>query len=109
MRFLLLEIICTCKENQPEYCEYGINKTDIHCIENRCEFLKYSNCKDELVYSKDGIIENKSFCANIKSDLSKIKNKKIREQHIKKWREISLKKINEAFDEYMEFKKSKYN
>lgn len=109
MKFLLLELKCTCKQNKPIYCEYGINETDVHCIENKCEFLEYLNCNNELIYSGNGIIENTESYANITKYLKKIKNKKLRKQNIKKWKEISLKKINEAFYEYMKFKESNYN
>ncbi len=113
MKHLLLEVYCDCEDNdKPPYCLYGIGFQGIHCFDNKCKFLSYTYCPNEIAYSNEiGLIENEenfigfggemdsSYCDNSKYT-------KHRKLLINQWKCICNKKISEAYNEFMKIKKN---
>lgn len=107
IKHLLLEVYCDCKIEkghlQPSFCILGANRPGAHCFENVCEFLSYSNCMNEIAYvGEQGIVEKLDDFIAFGVEMEEICNGDIeRKRCLKRWREICLKKIAEAYEEYM--------
>lgn len=69
----------------------------MHCWE--CSKFSYTYCPNEIAISnEEGIVEN---CVGVGGDMEPTKLEK-REEYIDIWNDICEKKINEAYDEFME-------
>jgi hypothetical protein len=108
---LLMEVYCDCNKknsDKPKFCLNGINKPGSHCFENNCKFLSYTECANEIAYvGHDSIVESWDQCVGFGAEMEPdSKDEQERENLINKWKEICIKKISEAHDEYMVLKKS---
>lgn len=106
MKHVLLEIYCDCnfeiEEDKPLYCdEIGVN-----CFKNNCKYLSYTYCPNEIALTgSKGIVEilddSIGFGGEMEPESNDLKDRKIL---LEKWKSICRKKVNEAYDEYMEYK-----
>lgn len=107
MKHLLLEVYCDCEScNEPSFCSHGANNPGSHCFENNCKFLSYTNCPNEISYSGDsGIVESVEDYVGFGGDmLPEPYNEENKKMLIKKWKEICISKISQAYNEYMKLK-----
>lgn len=110
MKHLILEVYCDCQlengDKLPYYCLNGINNPGSHCFENACKFLSYTDCPHEIAYSGElGIVESSENFIGFGGEMEPESND-ISERNVllSKWNDICVKKISEAYDEYMQFK-----
>ena len=104
MKHVLLEMYCNLKDEseKPIYCE-EIRHT---CIHNKCEYMGCTYCPNEIAFtSKKGIVEFFDDCIGYGGKME-IEDDNLDEANIllTKCKIICKKKIDEAYDEYMEFK-----
>ncbi|MHC1683049.1 MAG: hypothetical protein AB6733_08890 [Clostridiaceae bacterium] len=110
MKHLLLEVYCDCntnnEENNPKYCANGVGWPGSHCFENSCKFLSYTNCSNEIAYAGDiGVVEKLDHFIGFGGDMTPEPYDKDQEKDLKdKWKEICVRKISEAYEEYMKYK-----
>ena len=102
LRYKHLLIGISCIHEGSEFCKEKYNEPNINCIINNCEFIKYEECKNTLVYSNsNGEIEEKSnyLCFD---EVAKLYKDKREVKRLSKFlgRKISIRKINEAYVEY---------
>lgn len=90
----------------PQYCKYGIKIPGYHCVINKCDYVGYSYAPHEIAYANEkgevDIGDDSSWVA-FGGDMEP---ENLTENEIleckKMWREICRKKINEAYEDYME-------
>ncbi|MDB2154093.1 hypothetical protein [Clostridium butyricum] len=107
MKHVLLEMYCSLKkENEkPIYCE-GVG--DI-CIHNKCEYMGCTYCPNEIAFaSEQGIVKSFDDCIGYGGEMEAEEyNSDETKILLNEWKTICKKKIDEAYDEYMEFKKNR--
>lgn len=112
---LLMEVYCDCNKknsDKPKFCLNGINRPGPHCFENNCKFLSYTECENEIAYvGQKSIVESWEHCVGFGGEMEPDSNSNSNDDQergvlINKWKEICIKKISEAFDEYMMLKKN---
>ncbi len=93
MNHILLELYCLKKNN--EVCCLNFGKPNYLCLKNNCKCLDYTTCENTLCYinEKSEMEEGISFGGEM------IKNNNGKD--IDNWKKISLKKINEGYEDYM--------
>ncbi|MDR1874428.1 MAG: hypothetical protein LBQ90_05355 [Synergistaceae bacterium] len=109
---MILEIVCTFNFEHNDaptvttYCQNGVDNPGIHCVLNECPYMSFTDAPYELAFSG----------ANGEIDISDDANwigfggdmepegisECTRNQLVCLWREISKKKIKEAYTEYLE-------
>lgn len=103
---IMLETYCGIdieKDKIPKFCILGAKKTGYHCYENDCEFKACTKVPNQISY-----VDENSVCRYdigfggemCPDDFDDDKTKEL----LKIWKEICIKKIDEAFDEFMEIK-----
>lgn len=112
-RHVLLEVYCGYENRKdksaklPEYCRYGVNNPGYHCFANECPFKSFTQCPNELAYVGDyGEVKDGNSYVGFGGEMESYdndENKRIK--LLKLWEDISRKKIDEAYDEYMITKK----
>ncbi|HOV28358.1 MAG TPA: hypothetical protein PK566_18635 [Pseudobacteroides sp.] len=109
IKHLLLEVYCDCEDDidEPSFCHRGSNFPGIHCFENNCKFLSYTYCPNEISYSSElGLIESMKDCIGYGGDmLPKPYDEETQKNLVEKWKQICIRKISEAYNEYMNYKK----
>lgn len=102
MSQVLLELYCF-KESgnanatpHPCFCTSTECIPSYNCIKNQCSFLGYTYCENTLCYTD----ENAEVLYGI-SFGGEMENRESNDRGLKKWKEISIDKINEAYQEYM--------
>jgi hypothetical protein len=111
MKHVLLEIYCdynTENENENPLCCNGIGNA---CMESNCKYLSYTNCPHEIAFTgSTGVVESFDECIGFGGEMeSETNDSSEREILLKEWKSICKKKIDEAYDEYMEFKNNREN
>lgn len=97
MKHLLIEAYCDGNEREDVPCKGGLN-IGIHCL--LCPRFSYAECSNELaICGSHGEIGQNDFIGfggDMEPD-----NMENRKECIDRWKEICRKKIDEAYDEYM--------
>lgn len=103
LNHILLELYClkdideNVNADRPQYCKSTDNNPAYTCLCNDCPYLAYTTCENTLCYineaseMEDGILFGGEMLKDGDFDAS-----------LKRWREISLKKIQDAYKQYME-------
>lgn len=110
MKHVLLEMYCDCNtqnKEKPIYCN-GIGHI---CIQHNCKYLGCTYCPNEIAYvGSTGIVESSDDCIGFGGEMEpKIYDSSEIDILLSEWKCICKKKINEAYDEYMEFKNNRIN
>lgn len=111
---VLLEVYCSFdyrgdkKAKEPEFCKYGVNNPGYHCFENHCSFKNYTKCPNEFSYAGElGEVRDGGSYIGFGGEMEPDDNDEAkRRKLIKLWERICIKKIDEAYEEYL-FKKNK--
>lgn len=100
---ILLEVYCTKKHNinlsakKPFFCESEECIPSYNCLLNKCPFVEFTSHENALCY-----IDNNSEATEIISLGGEMLKNNIDEATAKAlWKEIAVKKINEAYEEYL--------
>lgn len=108
-KHILIEAYCLnhCSKKQT-FCCNGIDSIGLHCFYNNCEFLKFTYCPSEIaITNENGIVENLEDLIGFGGEMDINKNIDFnRKILLEKWYSICRCKINEAYDEYMKFRKT---
>lgn len=100
MNYLLLEAYCLLHfdknkmDKAPPFCPLKCDNKSIpayQCLSNRCQYLDYTSCENAFCFI-DAMSEMK-YGIMLGKEIS------VRQQEL--WGQISLKKIDEAYDELM--------
>ena len=108
MNQILLELFCMKKTDKcidaplPSFCQNNTDIPSYHCLANGCKYVDFTTCENTLCYvgncsdveygiSFGGEMVQKSDCENLLKE---------------KWKSISVRKIDEAYDEYLNMKKA---
>lgn len=92
----------------PNFCSRGMENPGFHCLENNCEFFSYTDCPFEIAYAGEyGEITSEECWIGFGGEMEPEDEKK-RKILISHWEDICKKKIEEAYDEYMELKENIY-
>lgn len=107
-KHILIETYClnNCNE-EVDFCKDGINSIGMHCFHNNCKFLGTTFCPSEIaITNESGIVESLEDFIGFGGDME-INNEQDlkREVLLEKWYSICRSKINEAYEEYMNYKK----
>jgi hypothetical protein len=88
--------------DSPNYCESPENIPGYFCLENRCPHMTFSSHENALCYvgEKSVVEEIISFGGEM------IEETDDEIQLLDKWKEISMSKLNEAYEEFMKYKRS---
>lgn len=102
---ILLEAFCTKDydenqhKNRPDFCMGEDNIPQYSCLQNNCPFFNFTSHENALCYINENSeaeeiisLGGEMFFENMNCDLL--------------WKEISIRKINEAYSEYMDKMKS---
>jgi hypothetical protein len=107
---VLLEVVCSNGfgdeevEVAPEFCP-KIHEPGFHCLENNCKHLGYTYADYEIAYAdKNGLVPNLTdFAIGFGGDMEPEPYNENKINELKElWKEVCKKKINEAYEEYME-------
>ncbi|ACD24110.1 hypothetical protein FDE76_07190 [Clostridium botulinum] len=104
MKHVLLEMYCSLKSDneKPTYCE-GVGHI---CIHNKCEYMGCTYCPNEIAYANEhGVVEDELDFVGFGGDMNGNDDNKTKEL-IEKWNKICRKKIDEAYEEYMDYRNS---
>ena len=109
MAHLLLEMYCNHVENPEGSCSYNMVRMGIHCFENKCKFLNYTYCPNELAYSgAEGLVSGEDssvgFGGEMDAELNSNNYETKRQTYLERWEKICQEKINEAYESYMDQK-----
>lgn len=109
MKHVLLEIYCDCStenENEKLICCNEVGKS---CMESKCKYLSYTICPYEIAFTdSNGVVESFDNCIGFGGEMEpETNNSSEREILLKEWKSICKKKIDEAYDEYMEYKNNR--
>ncbi len=97
MKHLIIEGICDEVENTNIYPCNRTLKMGVHCFE--CSKFSYTFCPNEIAISdEEGEVEE---CIGFGGDMEPNETKK-REKYVNLWKKICKKKIDEAYDEFMD-------
>ncbi|URZ05407.1 hypothetical protein [Clostridium felsineum] len=104
MKHVLLEMYCKCntEKEKPNYCDViGHN-----CIHHNCKYLSTTCCPNEIAFAgSTGVVESFDDCIGFGGEMEpETLDSSEYGVLLSKWKEICKKKIDEAYDEYMEFK-----
>lgn len=104
MSHLLLEVYCDLsdKGSVPEYCLYGPGHPGSHCFGEQCKYMSCTLCPNELAYGgPTGLVEHFEHCAGFGGSMCPEDADEETERFlIEKWKEICVKKIDEALREF---------
>ena len=104
LNHVLLEVFCFKNTDAnadtpcPEFCRNKGKYASYHCLVNRCPYLDFTSCENTLCYighesdMERGIL----FGGDMEAGNPSV--------GIEQWREISIGKINEAYEQFMEMK-----
>ncbi len=93
LNHILLEVYCTKNydenigKDKPEFCCSNDLKPKYECLFNKCPFLAFTSHENALCYVNEKSEAEKIFALD-------------EEKNLELWKEISLKKINEAYNDY---------
>ncbi len=109
MKHVLLELYCDCdiknEKEKPKYCcDFGDT-----CFEHNCQYLSYTYCPNEIAFAgASGVVESFDDCIGFGGDMEpEPYDENEVEILLNEWKSICKKKIDEAYDEYIEFKNSR--
>lgn len=113
-KHILLEIYCGYNNRKdksikpPEYCKYGVGFPGYHCFDNECPFRSFTQCPNEFAYAGEfGEVKDGSSYVGFGGEMEPDDNdEKEREKLLKLWEDISKKKIDEAYDEFIRTKRN---
>lgn len=96
---ILIEAFCFCDKNEDGTCVYANRPGPTYsCMFEKCPHFAYTSCEDSLCF-----INSQSHSDEIISLGGEMIPDGVSEEHAKAlWRDISLRKLNEAYDEYMQ-------
>ena len=110
---LILEVMCHYEREKdtvnnpiaPEYCINGIDHPGHHCISNTCKYVWFTYAPNEIAYADENgeVIIHESSWVGFGGDMEPDNLTEEQRMNCKKlWEEICKKKINDAYEEYME-------
>ncbi|MBN1054011.1 MULTISPECIES: hypothetical protein [unclassified Clostridium] len=107
MKHILLECYCECKNRNEELpCYKYNNKMGVYCLEHTCKYLSYTESPNEIAYANEhGVVEDELDFVGFGGDMNGNDDNKTKEL-IEKWNKICRKKIDEAYEEYMDYRNS---
>lgn len=103
LNHVLLELFClketdeNVNKNRPSYCNSADNNPSYACLKYDCPYLAFTSCENTLCYinelseMEDGILFGGEMVKDGNIDVL-----------LKRWKEISLEKIQDAYSQYME-------
>lgn len=103
LNHVLLELYClqdvdtNVNEDRPQYCQSADNSPSYNCLLNGCPYLDYTTCENTLCY----INEASEMEEGISLGGEMVKDGDFKAS-LKRWRDISLKKIQDAYNQYKE-------
>lgn len=111
MKHVLLEIYCDYDEENENEKTICCNVIGNSCMESNCKYLSYTICPYEIAFTgSTGVVESFDECIGFGGKMEPETNDSSeREILLKEWKSICKKKIDEAYDEYMEFKNNREN
>ncbi|MBU7315019.1 hypothetical protein [Paenibacillus oleatilyticus] len=105
---VILEVFCGFSDedtNQgvPSFCKRNVGNPGYHCLENACKFVAYTYAPHEIAFSgEDGEVPDGQSWLGFGGEMEP---RQADENHIddlkRLWKQICIKKIHEAYDEYM--------
>ncbi|WP_084159724.1 hypothetical protein [Paenibacillus ehimensis] len=104
---VILEVFCGYSdENQneiPSFCKRNVGNPGYHCLENKCKYVAYTYAPNEIAYSDDdGEVPNGESWLGFGGEMEPHNADENRINELKNlWKETCIKKIHEAYDEYM--------
>lgn len=105
---VILEVYCSFdKEDSthaiPAFCKYDVKKPGFHCLENNCKHVGFTYAPNEIAYSDhEGEVPTSDHWLGFGGDMEPEQADEKKLQELKRlWEEICVKKINEAYEEYM--------
>lgn len=105
MKHILLECFCDCEDkNEKLPCYERNGQLGIYCFQCGCKYLSYTKCPNEIAYAnEEGVVENELDSVGFGGDMDGNDDNETKVL-IDKWHEICRKKIDEAYEEYMNYK-----
>ena len=101
MQHLLIEGYCDGKKGEDAYPCKGTLTLGIHCL--KCPLFSYAECPNEIALSgKDGVIEKQEDFIGFGGEMEP-EDIERRDKYIAIWNDICRKKMNEAYNEYMNY------
>ncbi len=101
MQHLLIEGYCDGKKGEDAYPCKGTLTLGIHCL--KCPQFSYAECPNEIALSgKDGVIEKQEDFIGFGGEMEP-EDIERRDKYIAIWNDICRKKMNEAYNEYMNY------
>lgn len=100
---VLLEVFCTKAINGPDdpipsFCESNATNPGYYCLWNKCLYMTFTSCENTFCYvGEDSTAVND---VGFGGDMLPQKTDEDEKVLIEYWKEICLRKINEAFTEY---------
>lgn len=108
MQHLMLEVYCDHidEDKKVSCCFKGRGTVGSHCFDEKCQYLSFTETQNELAYVGDfGVVEKSDDYIGFGGNMEPVdSDHKKREILIAKWKEICKKKMDEAYDEYMDYK-----
>lgn len=98
-KHILLEVYChkNMEQEIPCFCESNGIIPGYYCVLNHCTHMSFTSHENALCY-----INEKSIAEEIISFGGEMVSESLNEcECVKLWKTISIRKINEAYDEYM--------
>lgn len=113
-KHILLEIYCGFNKRRdkflkpPEYCRYGVDYPGYHCFDNECPHKSFTQSPNEFAYAGEfGEVKDGNSFVGFGGEMEPDDDDEIeRTKLLKIWEDISIKKIDEAYIEFMRIKKS---
>lgn len=109
MRHLLLEVYCdyTDSKSKNSCCLKGDGTISTECFKEKCKHLSFTKTENELAYAGESeLVENNDEYIGFGGDMEpENDNYEKRDMLLTKWKEICKKKLDEAYNEYMAYKK----
>ena len=101
MQHLLIEGYCDGNAGEGIHPCKNSFSLGVHCL--KCPQFSYSKCPNEISISDEaGRVECPKDCIGFGGDMEPEDTAK-RDDHISIWKKICSKKINEAYEEYIEW------
>ncbi|TNJ53554.1 hypothetical protein FE784_40385 [Paenibacillus hemerocallicola] len=105
---VILEVFCSfsdenANDGAPSYCKRSVGNPGYHCLENNCKHVAFTYAPNEIAYSDDeGEVPDGESWLGLGGEMLPPNANEAQIKDLKSlWKEICVKKIHEAYDEYM--------
>lgn len=111
---LLLEVNCSygwfgeANCNIPDFCKKGVKRPGYHCLENDCPFRTFTYADNEICYAGElGEVPSDEHWIGFGGEMDSHDNdERSKKELVSLWETICIKKVQEAYEEFMKLKNS---